>query len=88
MDTLKLLDDLKTPPVQSTLLTRREIANRAVDQPPFDSSHADDAASLWQRLCDKGLVYGVHLLAKHLSFSDPSLRPIFGRGTHGSPHKN
>ncbi|KAF9646581.1 hypothetical protein BDM02DRAFT_3099578 [Thelephora ganbajun] len=61
MDTLKLLNDLKAPPVQSTLLTWREIADRAANQPLFDSFHIGDAENLWQRVCDKGLVHGTNL---------------------------
>jgi hypothetical protein len=62
MDTLKLLGDLKAPPVQSSLLQRRWIADRAANQPLPDSSHTGDAADLWQRVCDKGLIYGVRCL--------------------------
>ena len=57
MDTLKLLDDLKTPPVQSTLLNRREmIADCAANQPEFDSFRGDSAANLWQRVYNKSLL--------------------------------
>lgn len=59
MDTLKLLDDLKVPPVQPGLLSRREITDHATNQPPFDSFHAGDTAHMWQRVCDKGFFYGV-----------------------------
>jgi len=59
MDTLKLLDDLKAPPVQSTLLKRREVADRATSQPVSDPLHADDAANLWRRVCDEGLLHEV-----------------------------
>lgn len=59
VDTLKLVDDLKAPPVQSTLLDRRGIADRAASQPPFDSFHTSDAPNLWEGLCDKGLICGV-----------------------------
>jgi hypothetical protein len=60
MDTLKLLGDLKAPPAQSALLNRREIADRATNQPTvLDYPHAGNAADLWQRVCDKGLVHGV-----------------------------
>ena len=58
MDTLKLFDDLKAPPVQSDLLNRRG-GDRPANQPQFDSFHTDDAAHLWQRVYDKGLFYGV-----------------------------
>ena len=58
VDTLKLLDDLKAPPVQPALLDRREIADRAANQPPPDYFHAD-TAHLWQRVCDKDIFYGV-----------------------------
>jgi len=59
MDALKLLDDLKAPPVQSTLLNRREVADRAANQPVSDPFRADDAANLWQRVCDKGPLHEV-----------------------------
>lgn len=58
METLKLLDDLKVPPVQSALLNRQG-ADRPAKQPAFDSFRADDAAHLWQRVCDRGLFHGV-----------------------------
>jgi len=59
MDTLKLLDDLKAPPVQSTLLKRREVVDRAASQPVSDPFRVDDAANLWQRVCDGGLLHEV-----------------------------
>jgi hypothetical protein len=59
MDTLKLLGDLKAPPAQSTLLNRREAADRATDQPVSDHFRVDGAANLWQRVCDKGLLHEV-----------------------------
>ena len=59
MDTLKLLDDLKAPPVQSTLLNRQEIADRAVNQPIFDYFCADNAENLWKRVRDRDLLRGV-----------------------------
>jgi len=59
MDTLKLVDNLKAPPVQSSLLDRREMADRAANQSPFDSFHSGDAANLWERVCDMDLARAV-----------------------------
>lgn len=59
MDTLKLLDDLKAPPAQSTLLNRPETADCATNQPAFGAFRADGAAGLWQKICDKDFLHQV-----------------------------
>ena len=59
MDTLKLLDDLKAPPVQSALLNRREIADCNTNRPVFGPSRADDTAGLWQEIRDKDFLHQV-----------------------------
>lgn len=66
MDTLKLLDDLKAPPVQSTLLDKREAADRVANQSLSDSIRADDTTNLWQRVCDKDVLYGVRFFGRRL----------------------
>ena len=59
MDTLKLLDDLNAPPVQPTLLLRREAADRAANEPPLHSSPTSDVANLWRIVCDNRLLHKV-----------------------------
>ena len=59
MDTLKLLDDLKAPPVQSTLLNGRETADCDTNRPVFGPFLTNDAAELWQEICDKDFLHQV-----------------------------
>ena len=66
MDTLKLLDDLKAPPVQSTLLNRREAVGSAANQPVSDLFRVDDATNLWQRVCGKGPLHEVRIFGRKL----------------------